>query len=255
MEEDVRTFYESLADDYHLLFEDWWEAALGHGDVVEASLARSGVRAPARILDATCGIGTQALPLAARGFEVTGADLSGRAIGRARDEAATRGLDVDLVACDIRDLPGHVEGPFDAVISFDNALAHLPTHDALVDALVAVGSVLRTDGAFLASLRDYDRLRADGVEGVMPILHRRGEEVWISGQAWEWDAGSVLIHLLVAHTTGGAWRSQVRTTRFRALGRADLEAALARAGYREVAWLEVEESGYYQPIVSAVRRR
>lgn len=46
---------------------------------------------PGRALDAGCGIGTEVLALAATGWEVTGVDLSERAIATARERAAAAG--------------------------------------------------------------------------------------------------------------------------------------------------------------------
>ena len=120
----AQEFYDALAERYHLLFEDWWSAAERHGEVVAAVLSSRGV-ASGRILDATCGVGTQALPLAALGYGVTGADVSAASIARARAEADSRGLAVGLAVHDVRD-PGLPTG-FDAAISCDNALPHLLT--------------------------------------------------------------------------------------------------------------------------------
>jgi hypothetical protein len=78
----------------------------------------------------------------------------------------------------------------------------------------------------------------------------------IVGQAWEWDADGerVRIHLFVLRDGGqGRWASRVWTTWYRALTRADLTAALERTGYADIRWHPPEESGYYQPMVSAVR--
>ncbi|GHD05683.1 class I SAM-dependent methyltransferase [Zhihengliuella salsuginis] len=47
--------------------------------------------APGQALDAGCGIGTEALALAAAGWEVTGVDLSERAIATARERARAAG--------------------------------------------------------------------------------------------------------------------------------------------------------------------
>jgi glycine/sarcosine N-methyltransferase len=90
-------FYDDLASQYHLLFDDWWQAALEHAEVVARLLTARGV-APAgsRLLDCTCGIGTQALPLAAHGYAVTATDISARAIERARAEAERRDIHLDV---------------------------------------------------------------------------------------------------------------------------------------------------------------
>jgi 2-polyprenyl-3-methyl-5-hydroxy-6-metoxy-1,4-benzoquinol methylase len=59
-------------------------------------------------LDCTCGIGTQALPLARLGYRVTGTDISPAAVKRARAEATMRGLDADFKVSDVRDVHRHV---------------------------------------------------------------------------------------------------------------------------------------------------
>jgi hypothetical protein len=46
----------------------------------------------------------------------------------------------------------------------------------------------------------------------------------------------------------GRWGVAGRTTRLRALRRAELLRAFADAGLANVRWLEPEESGYYQPM-------
>ncbi len=75
--------------------------------------------APGRALDLGCGEGDDALWLAARGWDVTGVDLSATAIGRMLDGARAAGVEgrvhgvvLDLVA---DPLPA---GPFDLVTSF-----------------------------------------------------------------------------------------------------------------------------------------
>ncbi len=108
---DPQAFYDELADDYHLMFADWWRNARWQGDVLTDLLGRHGIAPPATVLDCTCGIGTQALPLAAKGFRVTASDLSEAAVARARDEARGRGIDVRFGVADVRTLPRSVSTP------------------------------------------------------------------------------------------------------------------------------------------------
>ena len=131
-------FYDALAAEYHLLFPDWWAAAQWHGEVIARVLAGRGVRPPATVLDCTCGVGTQALPLAALGYRTTGTDLSRRAVERARREAETRGLPVTLACADVRDVRMAVTGTFVAVVSCDNSLPHLLTDPDLERAVDSI---------------------------------------------------------------------------------------------------------------------
>lgn len=76
-------FYDRTASLYHLIFRDWDESierqAGQLGDVIRERFGE-GART---VLDVSCGIGTQAIGLAKRGFAVTASDLSaGRSRGR-----------------------------------------------------------------------------------------------------------------------------------------------------------------------------
>jgi glycine/sarcosine N-methyltransferase len=245
-----REFYDLLADDYHLMFRDWWESARRQGEVIGGLLAGLGVEPPATVLDCTCGIGTQALPLAARGYRVVGSDFSAAAVARARELASAHGISIRLVEADVRRLGDVVRERFDAVISCDNSLPHLLTDADLAAALTAIRERLRPGGRFVASIRDYDALVRDRVAGVMPGFMADGR---IVGQAWRWDAEmrTVRIHVFILRQHGDEWRSPVRVTTYRALRRAELTAALTGAGFVDVEWIEPSADGYYQPVVTA----
>ena len=67
---DPRTFYDELADDYHLVYPDWSASIARQGaasDRVILDELGSGARS---VLDCSCGIGTQAVGLAAHGHRV-----------------------------------------------------------------------------------------------------------------------------------------------------------------------------------------
>src|SRR3954447_9058867 len=66
---------------------------------VIARLADGGAFA-GTVLDAGCGTGENALPLAALGLSVVGVDVAETAIGIAREKAAARGLDAEFLVAD-----------------------------------------------------------------------------------------------------------------------------------------------------------
>ena len=66
----ARGFYDELADAYHLVFEDWDAAMRRQGRLLAALLPPPAAAEP--VLDCACGIGTQALGLAAPGYAVEG---------------------------------------------------------------------------------------------------------------------------------------------------------------------------------------
>jgi cyclopropane fatty-acyl-phospholipid synthase-like methyltransferase len=75
-----------------------------------------------RLLDAGCGTGEHALLAAARGAEAVGVDISPRAIARARDKAAERGLPARFEVADILRL-GDLGMTFDVVV--DSGVFHV----------------------------------------------------------------------------------------------------------------------------------
>lgn len=80
---DPRAFYDELADRYDLLYADWRASTARQGRALDALLTAGLGPGPHRVLDSACGIGTQALGLAALGHRVTGTDLSPGSVARA----------------------------------------------------------------------------------------------------------------------------------------------------------------------------
>ena len=75
-----------------------------------------------RLLDAGCGTGEHTLLAADRGAQATGVDISPRAIARARDKAAERGLQARFEVADVLAL-GRLGMTFDTVI--DSGVFHV----------------------------------------------------------------------------------------------------------------------------------
>src|SRR6476661_6426288 len=126
-------FYDGLAPYYHLLYPEWESAIQRQGVALSSVLVDAGVRPGASVLDAACGVGTQALGLAARGYRVHASDISPGALGRCETEAASRGLSIETSVADLRTLTTTHRQPFSAVIACDNALPHLLTDAEIGD--------------------------------------------------------------------------------------------------------------------------
>jgi SAM-dependent methyltransferase len=71
--------------------------------------------APCRLLEVACGTGTNAVHLAAAGFEVTAVDVSPTALARARRRAAEAGVTVRFIQADVFNLPALGE-PFPFIL-------------------------------------------------------------------------------------------------------------------------------------------
>jgi SAM-dependent methyltransferase len=81
------------------------------------SLVSEGVLVPGRAIDLGCGTGANSVFLARHGFDVTGVDFSGVALGKAVRAAATAGVRVDFVQDDLTALH-HVSGQFDVLVDY-----------------------------------------------------------------------------------------------------------------------------------------
>lgn len=130
----IQEFYDRLADEYHLIFGSWDEAAKWQGEVLDMLLRSETGRGSLSILDCSCGIGTQAVGLALLGHRLTATDLSSRSVQRAKEEAERFGVEITFGTADFRALEWSVKGTFDAVISFDNALPHMMSRNHLLSA-------------------------------------------------------------------------------------------------------------------------
>jgi SAM-dependent methyltransferase len=251
MMDPVKTFYDSMADYYHLIFEDWDQSIQRQASILNSVLFRELVIPQMSILDCACGIGTQSLGLAALGHRVVGSDLSAAAISRAIREARERRLEIDFHVSDMTELIEITEGGFDVVAAFDNALPHLNS-EQLARAIAAMSAKLRPGGLFAASIRDYDLHLQErpvmqepsfwGNEGARRIIH----------QIWDWTAeAKYTLHLYIAIQSNDAWKAHHFVSEYHCIKRRELSEALLAGGFREPCWLMPIESGYYQPLVLA----
>ncbi len=108
------------------------------GGEAEALVALLGVSPGARVLDAPCGWGRLSVPLAQRGYAVTGTDLSAPLVAEAQRRAAAADLAADFLRADLRQLPW--DGDFDAVL---NVYSSFGFFAAAEDERAAVASLLR----------------------------------------------------------------------------------------------------------------
>ncbi len=244
------SFYDELADDYHLIFADWDASIARQAGVIAALLRDHGMTSGA-VLDASCGIGTQALGLAGAGFTVTATDISPASVKRCAQEAAARDLAITTAVADLRvlDVPG--AGAFDAALSFDNALPHLLSNDGLDAACGSLRRVLRPGGTLLASIRDYDTvLRKPVWRPAAPLRHGHRRAHRLPGLEWESEDVYTVRHFIM-DSRAHDWAVTERRTTYRALSRTVLSEALTAAGFQDVTWRMPEQTGFYQPVVSA----
>lgn len=252
--DEVAAFYDELADAYTAIFADWDASVLRQAEIIDTVIraeAPAGVRT---VLDATCGIGTQAIGLALRGYDVTATDLSAASVERARLEAARFGASIAFGVGDVRNLADAAAGAFDVAITFDNALPHLLTPADLSMALRGFRRVLRHGGLFLASIRDYDALLATRPPGEPARMSGSPGSRCAAAQAWDWDASEPTYRLhqfVLREHTDGAWSVRHLEATYRAVTRRELAGLAEEAGFRDAHWLEPSTTRFHQPILVA----
>ena len=115
---------------------------IGRPQPAFARLAGRGLLA-GRLLDSGCGTGEHTLLAAAHGADALGADISARAIGRARDKAAERGLAARFEVADVLNL-GALGLTFDTVI--DSGVFHVFDDRDRARYVTSLAAVLRPGG-------------------------------------------------------------------------------------------------------------
>lgn len=246
----VQTFYDDMATQYDKLFQDWKETTKEQAVILDRIIAASGFDKTARILDCACGIGTQAIGLAALGYSVTASDISTEELVQARLRAQENGVSLRLERADFCALSETFSEKFDVVIALDNALPHMLTAEDLEMAVNSIVNQLVPGGIFIASIRDYDTLLKDKPAYSPPYIHKTDKGQRVSFQTWDWEGENYRLTQYIIED-----ENTLQTSRFvceyRATRREELTKLLLASGCREVIWKFPEETGFYQPILVA----
>ena len=251
-------FYDRLAEDYHLIYQDWDQAihrqARALDNVIQDRFNAS--KRSLSVLDCSCGIGTQSIGLALLGYRVHGTDLSRKAVERARKEANRLGAVLTFDVAEFCELEDRIEGLFDVVIACDNSLPHLLKDEDLLQATRVIRSKLKPNGLLIASIYDYDSI-FEKKPTTTPLKHfdDSGKRRIIL-QIWDWnsDGRTYKFQHFVIKEDGEGWQTTCRTAEYRALLRSELSEILCQAGFSGVSWLFPETSGYFQPVVTGFKR-
>ncbi len=246
----TQRFYDSLAPQYDKFYLDWDAAVEQEAEFLQALFREHGFDPGARILDCACGIGTQAIGLAALCYSVTGSDASAGALAEAEKRSAERGSDIRFIQADFRALQESFPEQFDIVIAMDNALPHMLTRQELARAVRSIVSRVRPGGLFVASIRDYDRILEEKPAFSAPYVHRTEKGRRVLFQTWDWIGENYRFIQYIIDDEGTPQVSKF-ACEYRAVRRSELTELLLAEGCREVFWKMPEQTGFYQPIVIA----
>jgi SAM-dependent methyltransferase len=248
----MSNFYDDMAPLYHLIFQDW-DASIAHQGEVLGNLVRERWgQDMRRILDVSCGIGTQAIGLAQQGFQVTGSDLSPSAIARAERETAERQLDIRYSVCDMRAAFDHHGGGFDVVVSCDNSITHLLSEEDILRALKQMLACIRPGGGCLLTIRDYDKEpRGQGLFKPYGTREHDGKRIAIF-QVWDFegDQYDLAMYFVEDDRRSDEGRARIMRSRYHAISPNRLAALMRAAGFADVARID---DRFYQPVLVGTR--
>lgn len=245
-------FYDRLAPLYDLIFLDW-EASIEHQAANLAGIIADRWGNDVRsILDVACGIGTQSIGLAMKGFAVTASDLSAKAVERAKVEARQRGVEIDFSACDMRAAHDHHGRPFDVVIACDNSIPHLLSDDEILLAFRQMYDCVRPGGGCLVTVRDYDQEdRGTGLVKPYGVRDRHGKR-YVIFQVWDFVGEFYdLAMYFVIDDGGGQPETRVMRSKYYAIGTDRLMELMRQAGFAAVERLD---GRFYQPVLAGSKR-
>ena len=246
----IQSFYDHLATQYDKLFLDWQAATQEQALILQKIFHAQGFDTSARVLDCACGIGTQAIGLAALGYGVTASDISDEELKQARMRAEQSGVTIRFEHADFCALSQTFSEQFDIVIAMDNALPHMLSKEALERAVQSIAGQMKEDGIFVASIRDYDVLLEKKPPYSPPYIHKTEKGQRVSFQTWEWLEECYRLIQYIIDDEGETQVSRF-ACEYRATRREELTELLRAHGCRDVVWKFPQETGFYQPIVIA----
>jgi SAM-dependent methyltransferase len=183
-------FSQGYADEYDVLYGDKdYDAEC---DLLEAVFTRYRDTPVKTILDAGCGTGSHAIPLARRGYRVTGVDRSQSMLEHAKLKAQTgvqpiEDDQIEFLQGDVRDLD--LKQNFDAVVMMFSVLGLQTTNADIFSTLCSARQNLKPGGIFVCdvwygpavlTIRPSDRIKIMPIEngqvirsasGSLDILH------------------------------------------------------------------------------------
>jgi SAM-dependent methyltransferase len=240
-------FYDQLASLYHLIFLDWDESIERQATQLSSIIHERWPDA-ATVLDVSCGIGTQAIGLAQRGFSVTASDLSDASVARAKTEAQLREVEIDYSVCDMRAAHSHHLRPFNVVVSADNSITHLLSDDDLLLAFQQLYACTRPGGGCLVTVRDYDQEeRGTGLVKSHGVREENGKRYMVF-QVWDYvdQIYEMAMYFVVDDGASEQLVTHVMRTQYNAVGTDHLLSLMREAGFTST---ERIDGRFYQPLL------
>jgi SAM-dependent methyltransferase len=248
----IESFYDQLSPYYKYIFQDWNASVERQATILDEVIREYFGKDVHSILDAACGIGTQTIGLAQKGYQLTASDISEGEIEKARLEASRRKLDINFRIADMRNLQQSLQAKFDLVIACDNAVPHLLSDDEIRQAFEEFYQVTSESGGCIISVRDYDAMGQGGKKLYPRQVHDIPGGKIVVFDCWEFDDDFYDITIYIVEDTGQATANThvLRGGRYYCVSISKLEKLMKEAGFKRVITLRER---FYQPLLIGLK--
>ena len=248
----IGSFYDQLSPYYRYIFQDWNASVERQAMILDQVIRENFGNNVRSVLDAACGIGTQAIGLAQKGYQLTASDISDGEIEKARSEASQRGLDIRFGVADMRSLQDTFPTKFDLVIACDNAVPHLLSDDEIRQAFREFYRSTTEAGGCIISVRDYAAMERGGRKLYPRQVHDIPQGKIVVFDCWDFDGDFYDITMYIVEDTGQATATThvIRGGRYYCVSISKLEMLMKDAGFRTVITLK---GRFYQPLLIGLK--
>ena len=248
----IKSFYDQLSPYYKYIFQDWNVSVNRQATILDGVIHEYFGKNVHSILDAACGIGTQTIGLAQKGYRLTASDISEGEIEKARLEASKRNLNIHFCAADMRTLQQAFQTKFDLVIACDNAIPHLLSDDEIRQAFEQFHQITAESGGCIISIRDYDAMERGGTKLYPRQVHDIPRGKIVVFDCWDFDGDFYDITMYIIEDTGQAIvrTNVVRGGRYYCVSISKLEMLMKDAGFKTVVTLRER---FFQPLLIGLK--
>ena len=234
---DTNEFYDAIAEYYPYFYRNWDIQLEREGLSLRAVFRNKGVE---RVLDASCGTGTQAVAMAQLGFNVVACDPSQGMLKKAMEIAEERKVSdkIEFFRSDFVSLPETVTGPFDAIVTKGNSLPHLLTDDEIESTMLTFYELLRPGGVLVIGMRDFGPFMETRPHFIPGFVNNDDPDAeFITFDIWEWEDGPPVIatqNLYIVKGKDKDYRAMKRHVTYRPLSTDEVKVVLLEVGFEDI---------------------
>lgn len=198
------------------------------------------------VLDAAAGLGLRALALARAGYDVVACEADETLFTRAAERfAEASDATVPLYRLGLRGVREVAEGPFDAVLALEDAVARWPSQSH-TSILRALAGQLVPSGYLVIGLRDWDaQLRTQEYFEPRQVTRMNGTRL-IMFDVWEYGvADGVTATTFYLYTRGERWRVETTKTTYYPVHGDEFQTTVEQTGFTLVELIEHPKENWW----------